>query len=77
MNSIRRLSLERRDYPAIGMDRFDDGKVAIRNAERFVGCGELDTLAYGELTVDLLIDTHAGQPTWIVGRKLMVRLSQL
>ena len=30
---------------AIGMDRFDDGKVAIRNAERFVGCGELDTLA--------------------------------
>ena len=32
---------------AIGMDRFDDGKVAIRNAERFVGCGELDTLACG------------------------------
>ena len=46
---------------AIGMDRFDDGKVAIRNAERFVGCGELDTLACGELSVDFLVDTDAGE----------------
>ena len=59
---------------AIGTDRFDDRKVAIRNAECFVGCCELDTLAYGELAVDFLIDTHAGQATGIVGRELMVRL---
>ena len=55
------------------MDRFDDGKVAIRNTERFVGCGELDALAYGELVVDCLVDTHPGQTTGIVGRKLVVR----
>ncbi len=48
---------EARDHPAVGMDRFDDGKVAIRNTERFVGCGELDALAYGELVVDFLVDS--------------------
>src|SRR5579871_5184036 len=56
---------EARDHSAIGMDRFDDGEVAIRNSERFVGCGELDTLAYRKLAVDFLIDTHAGQATRI------------
>ena len=74
MNSIWRLLSRPRGDAAIGTDRFDDGKVAIRNAERFVGCGELDTLAYGELAVDFLIDAHAGQATGIVGRELMVRL---
>ena len=74
MNSNLAVIGQACDDAAIGTDRFDDGKVAIRNAERFVGCGELDTLAYGELAVDFLIDTHAGQATGIVGRELMVRL---
>ena len=33
--------------PTIGMDRLDDREVAIGNAERFVGRGELDAVAYG------------------------------
>ena len=31
---------------AVGMDRLDRGHVAICNAERFVGRGELDAVAY-------------------------------
>ena len=37
---------------AIGMDRLDDGKVAIGDAERLVGRGELNAVADGELAVD-------------------------
>ena len=32
--------------PTIGMDRLDGGEVAIGNAKRFVGCGELDAVTY-------------------------------
>ena len=58
---------------AIGLDRLDRGHVAIRNAERFVGCGELDTVAYGELAVDFLVDTDPGKAAGIVGSKFTIR----
>ena len=58
---------------AIRMDRFDDGEVAIGNAERFVGCGELDAVADGELALDLSVDADAGEAAGIVGGKFLVR----
>ena len=33
--------------PTIGMDRIDGREVAIGNAKRLVGRGELDAIAYG------------------------------
>jgi hypothetical protein len=40
---------------AIGMDRLDGSEVAIGNAERFVGSGELNAAPNGELPLDLPI----------------------
>ena len=57
---------------AIGIDRFDRGHVAVGNAEGFIGRGELDAVAYGELTVDLAVDADAGEAAWIVGGKFSV-----
>ncbi len=51
----------------------DYREVAVGNAKRFVGRGELDTVAYGELAVDLSIDTDACETTGIVGGKFSVR----
>ena len=60
----------------IGMDRLDGGEVAIGNAKRFVGGGELDAVAYGELAFDLLVDADACEAAGIVGRKLSGSLSR-
>jgi hypothetical protein len=49
------------------------GEVAIGNAKRFVGRGELDAVAYGELAFDLSIDADAGETAGIVGGKFLVR----
>ena len=57
---------------AIGMDRLDNGEVTIGNAERFVGGGELDAVAYGELAVDFAIDANTGETAGIVGGKFLV-----
>ena len=43
----------------IGMDSLDDREVAVGNTERFVGRGELDAVAYGELSFDFLVDADA------------------
>ena len=51
----------------IGRDGLDDGKVAIGDAERLVGRGELDAVADGKLPVDFAIDADAGQAARIVG----------
>ena len=48
-------------------------EVAIGNAERFVGRGELDAVAYGKLAFDLSVDADAGKAAGIVGRELSVR----
>jgi len=56
----------------IGMDRLDNGQIAIGNAERFVGGGELDAVAYGELAVDFAIDANTGETAGIVGGKFLV-----
>ena len=45
---------------AIGIDGLDGGQLAIGNPERFVGRGELDAVAHGELAFDLLVDADAG-----------------
>jgi hypothetical protein len=45
---------------AIGIDGFDGGQLAIGNPERFVGRGELNAVAHGELAFDLLVDANAG-----------------
>ena len=45
---------------AIGMDGLDGGELAIGNPERFVGRGELNAVAHGELAFDLLVDANAG-----------------
>ena len=62
--------------PTIGMDRLDGGEVAIGNAERFVGRGELDAVAYGELAFDLLVDADACEAARIVGGKFSGSLSR-
>src|ERR1700733_2605484 len=59
--------------PTIAMDRLDGREVAIGNTKRFVRGGELHAVAYGELTVDLLVDADACKAAGIVGRKLSVR----
>jgi hypothetical protein len=41
------------------MDRLDGRKVAIGNANRFVGCGEPDAVAYGKLAVILSVNADA------------------
>ena len=58
---------------AIGKDRFDGGEVAICNAQRLVGRGELDAVADGELAFDLLVDADACETAGIVGGKFSVR----
>ena len=58
--------------PTIGMDRLDHGPVAIRHAERSVGCGELNAVAYGELALDLLINANACEAAGIVGGKFLI-----
>ena len=60
----------------IGMDRLDDSQVAIGNAERFVGRGELDAVAYGELAVDFAVDADAGEAAGIVGGKFSGLISR-
>ena len=57
----------------IGVDRLDRRHVAIGNAERFVGGGKLDAVAYGELAFDFLVDADAGETAGIVGGKFLVR----
>jgi hypothetical protein len=42
------------------MNRLDGGEVAIGDAERLIGRGELDAVAYGELAFDLSMDADAG-----------------
>src|ERR1019366_6052508 len=54
------------------MDRLDDREVAIGDAERFVGGGELDAVAYGELAVDFAVDADTCETARIVGGKLLV-----
>jgi hypothetical protein len=49
------------------MDRLDGGHVSIGNAKRFVGRGELDALADGEVAFDLLVDAYAREAARIVG----------
>ena len=43
----------------IGVNLLDDGEVAIGNAERSVGRGELDAIAYGELVFDSSVSASA------------------
>jgi hypothetical protein len=62
------------EEPTIGMDRLDGGEVAIGDAERFVGRGELDTVAYGELAFDLSVDADACEAAGVVGGKFLVWL---
>ena len=57
----------------IGMDHLDDREITIGNAKRFVGCGELDAVTYGELAFDLSVDADAGKAAGIVGGKFSVR----
>ena len=57
----------------IGVDLLDDGEVAIGNAERFVGRGELDAIAYGELVFDSSVNTDAGESARIIGDNFAVR----
>ena len=57
---------------AIGMDRLDNGEVTIGNAERFVGGGELDAVAYGELAVDFSVDADTCEAAGIVGGNFLV-----
>ena len=49
------------------------GEVAIGNAKRFVWGCELDAVAYGELTLDFLIDADAGESAGIIGGKFVLR----
>ena len=55
------------------MDRLDGSEVAIGNAERFVGRGELNAVANGELPFDLPINADACETAGIVGDKFLVR----
>ena len=43
----------------IGTDRFDGSEVAVGNTKGFVGGGELNAVAHGELPFDLPIDADA------------------
>src|ERR1035438_854963 len=52
---------------SIGMDGLDGGQFAVGDAERFIGRGELDAVAYRELAVDLAVDADASQAAGIVG----------
>ena len=54
------------------MDRLDGGEVAIGNAKRFVRRSELDTVAYGQLALDLPVDADAREAAGIVGGKFSV-----
>jgi len=65
--------VEARRNATLGLNCFDQGHVAIGNAERFVGRGELDPVAYGELAVDFLVDTDAVETAGVVGCKLSIR----
>ena len=56
----------------IGMDRLDYCHIAIGYAERFVGSGELDAVAYGELAFDLSVDPYSGEAAGIVDDKFLV-----
>jgi len=59
--------------PTIGMDGLDGREIAIGDAKQFVWGCELDAVAYGELTFDLLIDADTGESAGIVGGKFLVR----
>ena len=52
---------------AFGRDGLDDGKVAVGDAERLVGCRELYAVAHGEFAVDLTVDADANKAARIVG----------
>src|ERR1700677_2102776 len=58
---------------AIGMDRLDGSEVAIGDAERFVGSGELNSVADRELPFHLPINAYTDEAAGIVGDKLLVR----
>jgi len=45
---------------AVRRDGFDGGKVAVGDAKRLVGRGELDAVADRELAVDLAVNADAG-----------------
>ena len=60
-------------HVGIGRNRLDYCKVAIGNAQRFIGRGELDAVAYGELAFDFLVDADACEAAGIVGGKFLVR----
>ena len=60
-------------YAAIGRNRLDYCKIAIGNAQRFVGRGELNAVAYGELAIDFLVDADACEAAGIVGGKFPIR----
>jgi hypothetical protein len=59
-----------------GCDGLDGGKVAIGDAKRLVGRGELDAVAYGKLAVDLAVDADAGQAARIVGGQVRRKISR-
>ena len=58
----------------LGRNRLDNRKVAVRNAQRFVRCGELNTVPYREIMRHLPANAHAGEPARIVGGKLAAGL---
>ena len=66
------IAVEAGGESATWIDRRDDGEVAIGNAQRFVGCGELNPVAHRELAVDLSLDADTGQASGIVGSKFLV-----
>ncbi len=54
---------------AIWRDGFDDGQIAVSDADGFVRRGELDAIADREFMGDLAVDTHTGESAWVVGRR--------
>src|SRR5580692_7070604 len=67
------IVIEAGGHAAIGRNRLDYCKVAIGNAQRFVGRGELNAVAYGELAIDFLVDADACESARIIGGKFPVR----
>lgn len=59
--------------PTIWMHRFDDGEVAIGDPKLFVGRGELDAIAYGEVVFDHSVNTDTGESARIIGGKFPAR----
>jgi hypothetical protein len=55
------------DVRVVRRDGLDGGKVAIGDAKRPVGCGELDAVVHEKLAIDHAVHAEAGQaaePLW-------------